>query len=159
MWLCYQNWEIWDMWWPCLFNRTTAAPWPPPGLVSSTCPDKQEGRLLRTSFPHFLTLAGNPSLQAMKLQWCYWNWRKLAGNPSLTASHDIAVIFFDLLKTRRKSLDLPVSSEPHKIPLQLATQYWVTVYQKWNVSVFLYIFKINDKKRWLTCSELYGISG
>ena len=111
---------------PILQNhRRTMTNWPPPGLVFSTCPDKLERRLLRNSFPHFLTLAGNPSLNA---------------------SHDIALIFLNLMKTRRKSLNIPASSEPHKIPLQLATQYWVTVYQKWNVNVFQNIFKIKDKK-------------
>jgi len=34
------------------------------------------------------------------------------------------------LDTCRKSLDLPSSRDPHKISLRLATQYWVTVYQK-----------------------------
>jgi len=43
------------------------------------------------------------------------------------AAEELISTFFD---TCRKSLDSPASSEPYKIPLQLATQYWVTVYQK-----------------------------
>jgi len=34
------------------------------------------------------------------------------------------------LDTCRNSLDLPTSTDPHQISLKLATQYWVTVYQK-----------------------------
>merc|ERR1712223_626922 len=43
------------------------------------------------------------------------------------AAEELISTFLD---TCRKSLDSPASSEPYKIPLQLATQYWVTVYQK-----------------------------
>ena len=34
------------------------------------------------------------------------------------------------LKQCRNSMDLPTSTDPHRISLKLATQYWVTVYQK-----------------------------
>merc|ERR1712032_315533 len=43
-----------------------------------------------------------------------------------TADHLIS----SFLDTCRTSLDLPSSRDPHKISLRLATQYWVTVYQK-----------------------------
>jgi len=43
------------------------------------------------------------------------------------AASDLISSFLD---SCRKSLNLPKSSDPHRIPLKLSTQYWVTLYQK-----------------------------
>jgi len=53
--------------------------------------------------------------------------QQMAMNVGEEAANHLISSFLD---TCRKSLDQPISSDPHSISLKLATQYWVTLYQK-----------------------------
>ena len=54
------------------------------------------------------------------------------------------------LKECRNSMDLPTSTDPHRISLKLATQYWVTVYQKWSKQFVIIIITKVVHIKWPT---------